>query len=248
MGFIFKEDRGRGRGNTASYILLPKLIEHPTAPPEEKSPTAPHLTAEKSHAGAPSPAKSPTDGTHLGVESPIGGTHQAATPLLIDREKIKEQVRTSKMESCTRCTAVHRQFYNESKFANARKRFNRDIAARAYVHVLYLMAHGDTPVDSPWGLVYSVAKCYQMPDRGECGLENCAHGVEAAARHRARRLDGHSTSTAIELRAPDGVAPRLARKMEDLVERSVPAVPTEDLEQRRRAMIVRLKEMETTTS
>ncbi len=247
MGFVYKEDRGRGRGNMASYILLPKLIEHPITP-EQKSPTTTHLTAEKSHTGAPNPAKSPTGGTHLGSESPTGGTHQTATPLLIDRDKIEEQVRTSKMESCTRCTEMHRQFYNKDKFANARKRFNRSIAVSAYVHVVYLLAHGDKPVETPWGLLYAVAKCYQMPDRGECGLEDCAHGTEATSRHRARRLDDHSTQASLLLRTQHKPAPAVAEKMHVLVERSVPVVPTDDLEDRRRKMIARLREMETTAS
>ncbi len=247
MGFIYKEDRGRGRGNTASYILLPKLIEHSTTP-GEKSPTATHLTAEKSHTRAPNPTKSPTGGTHLRSESPIGGTHQTATPLLIDRDKIEEQVRTSKMESCTRCTQVHRQFYKEKKFANARKRFNRSIAVAAYVHVVYLTAHGDKTVETPWGLMYTVAKCYQLPDRGECGLVDCAHGSEAVSRHRARRLDEHSTQVSILLRTQEMPAPAVAEKMDVLVERSVPVVRLDDLEDRRREMIARLREMETTAS
>ena len=248
MGFIYKEDRGRGRGNKASYILLPKLIEHsPT--PSGKSPTDSHLTAEKSHEIAPSDRKSPAGGTHLGPESPAGGTHLAATPLLRDREEIEEQVRTSKMDRCKRCADAHRRIFDRTKFANARKRFQRTIAAAAFVQVVFLTAHPGTngAPATAWGLLYTLAKCYQLPHRGECTLEQCPHGRAALTDHRGRRQDAHTTAAAAHERRtyeqPTGPVVQLTMALAEQLAMPDP----DDLDARRRALITQLRAMEDAT-
>jgi|GEM_PF-4764781 len=247
MGFIYKEDRGRGRGNKASYILLPKLIEH-SLTPSGKSPTEPHLPGEKSHEIAPSEGKSPTSGTHLGPESPTSGTHLAPTPLLRDREEIEEQVRTSKMDRCKRCADAHRHLFDPTKFANARKRFQRTVAAAAFVHVVFLTAHpGPTGAPAtPWGLLYTIAKCYQLPHRGECALEHCPHGEAALHNHRGRRQDAHTTAKAAHERrttAPTGPVTQLTMALADHLAMPVP----DDLDTRRRTLISQLRAMEDAT-
>ena len=154
------------------------------------------------------------------------------------------------MDRCQRCADAHRHLFDPTKFANARKRFQRTIAAAAYVHVVFLNAHPGAAgePETPWGLLYVIAKCYQLPDRGECSLEHCPHGRNALHGHRGRRQDAHSTTQATRERrstaTPTGPVQQLTMALAE--EFAMP--DPDDLAARRHALITQLRALEETTT